>query len=320
MRSLPVCLGISKEKNYSMNSLCIPRTPGEAVGGICRLIKEGGQEMTINVEYNQLDALLKSAGLSGDVAAPGSKHSPYPGNCNILVFKLADYAELLKETGGAVPEFVNPKYADATKTKFKSATRVECMMQEFARLFKPGQVVGATVLDRWFCFSTVKNNIKDAGVKLQSGLPGESAFTADAEFYQAAVQCFEHAARKVGNCKISIAAPTEASYHGMKYPIGPKVFLAPSFGLTITEIATRLQGTKSISISEKSALVLEGPVHMTSLDLDGALRIGTPGGECTLGDVKVKNAGVQAYEIDIESPAEHLEDRVRGYRLRLMDN
>jgi UDP-sugar pyrophosphorylase len=28
-----------------------------------------------------------------------------------------------------VPEFVNPKYADAAKTKFKSPTRLECMMQ-----------------------------------------------------------------------------------------------------------------------------------------------------------------------------------------------
>ena len=31
--------------------------------------------------------------------------------------------------GGVISEFVNPKYADATKTAFKSSTRLECMMQ-----------------------------------------------------------------------------------------------------------------------------------------------------------------------------------------------
>jgi UDP-sugar pyrophosphorylase len=28
-----------------------------------------------------------------------------------------------------MPEFVNPKYADASKNSFKSPTRLECMMQ-----------------------------------------------------------------------------------------------------------------------------------------------------------------------------------------------
>ena len=36
--------------------------------------------------------------------------------------------------GGLVPEFVNPKYADAAKNKFKKPTRLECMMQ--VRLFE----------------------------------------------------------------------------------------------------------------------------------------------------------------------------------------
>ena len=33
-------------------------------------------------------------------------------------------------TAGAVPEFVNPKYADSSRTAFKSPTRLECMMQD----------------------------------------------------------------------------------------------------------------------------------------------------------------------------------------------
>lgn len=37
-------------------------------------------------------------------------------------------------TKGVITEFVNPKYADDTKTKFKAPTRLECMMQDYPKL------------------------------------------------------------------------------------------------------------------------------------------------------------------------------------------
>ena len=43
-------------------------------------------------------------------------------------------ARALSTSGGTVPEFINPKYADAAKNKFKSSTRLECMMQDFPKL------------------------------------------------------------------------------------------------------------------------------------------------------------------------------------------
>jgi UDP-sugar pyrophosphorylase len=39
------------------------------------------------------------------------------------------YVHQLQRTGGIISEFVNPKYKDASKTSFKSSTRLECMMQ-----------------------------------------------------------------------------------------------------------------------------------------------------------------------------------------------
>jgi len=45
-----------------MNSLTVPRSAGEAAGAICRLVKPSGEELVMNVEYNQLDTLLKSTG------------------------------------------------------------------------------------------------------------------------------------------------------------------------------------------------------------------------------------------------------------------
>lgn len=52
-----------------------------------------------------------------------------PGNINQLVLKLDSYCKELKDKGGVIAEFVNPKYADASRTTFKSSTRLECMMQ-----------------------------------------------------------------------------------------------------------------------------------------------------------------------------------------------
>ena len=45
-----------------MNSLCVPRHAKEAIGAICLLKQPDGGEMTVNVEYNQLDPLLRQSG------------------------------------------------------------------------------------------------------------------------------------------------------------------------------------------------------------------------------------------------------------------
>ena len=88
------------------------------MGAICRLIKEdnSGEEVVINVEYNQLDALLKAKwNPSGDVASD-SGYSSFPGNTNTLLFKIPDYVDSLQGSGGIIPEFVNPKYANDERT------------------------------------------------------------------------------------------------------------------------------------------------------------------------------------------------------------
>ncbi len=43
-----------------MNSLCVPRRAGEAAGAITKLTHVDGRTITINVEYNQLDPLLRA--------------------------------------------------------------------------------------------------------------------------------------------------------------------------------------------------------------------------------------------------------------------
>lgn len=85
---------------------------------------------TINVEYNQLDPLLRATSFpDGDVNDKKTGYSPFPGNINQLVFDLHAYKKAINRTKGSMPEFVNPKYKDEAKTVFKKPTRLECMMQ-----------------------------------------------------------------------------------------------------------------------------------------------------------------------------------------------
>jgi hypothetical protein len=58
------------------------------------------------------------------------------GNINQLVIRLAPYMEQLHRSKGVITEFVNPKYADDSRTSFRSATRLECMMQ-VVQLYTP---------------------------------------------------------------------------------------------------------------------------------------------------------------------------------------
>jgi hypothetical protein len=50
--------------------------------------------------------------------------------------------------GGTIGEFVNPKYKDATKTAFKSSTRLECMMQDYPKALPADAKVGFTVINQ----------------------------------------------------------------------------------------------------------------------------------------------------------------------------
>ena len=70
------------------------------------------------------------------------------GNINQLVLAMDSYLGTLKRTRGIIAEFVNPKYKDASKTAFKSATRLECMMQDYPKEVGTDAKVGFTVINQ----------------------------------------------------------------------------------------------------------------------------------------------------------------------------
>lgn len=192
-RALPAALGVSKALAFDFNSLAVPRRAKEAIGAITRLSFPDGSSRTLNVEYNQLDPLLRATTHPQGDVNDASGFSPFPGNINQLIVRLESYCTELERHGGVIAEFVNPKYADATRTKFKKSTRLECMMQDFPKSLPADARVGFTSINQtWAAYSPVKNDPASAAAKAQEGDPSHSATSGEFDVYKV-------------NCKVSEA-------------------------------------------------------------------------------------------------------------------
>ncbi|MFA7370144.1 MAG: hypothetical protein WC334_10905, partial [Kiritimatiellales bacterium] len=279
--------------------------------GLAKLVK-GKTELTLNVEYNQLDPLLRATvSPQGDVP-DAQGFSMFPGNINVLVIRMASYVKILERTRGIIAEFVNPKYADATKTAFKSPTRLETMMQDLPKLFGPDEKVGVTVFDRKWSFSANKNNIKDAAAKHAAGGPPESGATAESDFYLAGRM-------KLAASGVKVETAKEALILGIPFTPGPRVLLRPSFALTLAEVRAKIKGGK---ISGDATLVLDGKditLENVEIAAGSALVIkACDGAKVTVKNLKIENGGFElvpltADEQNSTATPEYL--RLRGYRI-----
>jgi UDP-sugar pyrophosphorylase len=265
---------------------------------------------TINVEYNQLDPLLRATGFpDGDVNDKKTGFSPFPGNINQLLFKLEPYSKALDATQGLMPEFVNPKYSDEGKTVFKKPTRLECMMQDFPTVLtgSDAKKVGFTSISSDLCFSPVKNATSDGASLQAKGTSGGTAATGEADHYAA----YRKMLRSIG-CSVEEAA--EETYAGVTVVPGPAVVLEPTFVICPGEYKAKFPTPEQVKISARSTLIVRGPnVVIESLDLDGALIIdGSNGNRLAVSDAVVKNAGWVRIADDT-SKDEVI--KMRGYRI-----
>lgn len=309
--AVPAALGVAVERQYDFNSVAVPRIPGEAAGGLATLVK-GDTRMTINVEYNQLDPLLRATvNPEGDVPDEHG-YSIFPGNINVLVIKLASYVRILERTKGIIAEFVNPKYADATRTTFKKPTRLETMMQDLPRLFGPDEKPGVTVFDRRWSFSANKNNIADAAAKAASGGPPESAASAESDFHLGGRTRLKAAGMAV------VEAPAR-KIEGVPVVPGPRVLLRPSFAMTLAEVREKISGGR---IEGEATLVVEGrDIRLENVVIsDGSALVvkACEGAKVTIRNLRVDNDGFVMQlldEAERTSPATPEYLRIRGYRI-----
>mmetsp|Transcript_4263 Transcript_4263/g.10134 ORF Transcript_4263/g.10134 Transcript_4263/m.10134 type:complete len:622 (-) Transcript_4263:138-2003(-) len=307
--TLPLLLGVSQQHGFIMNSLCVPRKANQAIGGIAKLSNAStGQERTVNVEYNQLDPLLRSTKefKSGDVN-DASGYSPFPGNINQLVFHLESYNKVLERTEGVMPDFVNPKYKDASKTVFKKPTRLECMMQEFPTVLTSEESahVGFTQAAASICFSPVKNAVADGAVMQAKGTPPGTAATGESDQYTA-----QRIFLQSHGCKVEDAEPV--MYSGIKVVPGPAIVMTPDFVCCPGDLKVKIPYPEKVSITSRSTLVVKGAgVVIESLELDGCLVVeADPGETLTIKDLVVKNEGWVQVPVE-DSETEII--RMRGF-------
>lgn len=313
-KAIPAALGVSAAKGFHVNSLCVPRRAKEAIGAVTRLTRADGSGMTVNVEYNQLEPLLVASGFpEGDANDPATGFSPFPGNINQLIFAAAPYAAQLAATGGGVAEFVNPKYADASKSAFKSSTRLECMMQDYAKTVPPGTPVGfTTVQEVWVGYSPVKNSVADALAKVAAGCPPHSAAAGECDMYGTAARSLRLAGATVGD-------PADVVFAGTRLQLWPRIVLSPATAATLGELRDRVVRPcgAGVRISARSTLVLKGNIILEELDLDGALVLTCgPGATARVRGLTVRNAGWEWVPLDDEEVGSAPEElRIRGFKV-----
>ena len=319
-RAAPAAFGVSASRGFAVNSITVPRRPGEAVGAICRLDAKDGRGLTCNVEYNQLSSMLRAAGQGGDVADGKTGFSPYPGNINVLVFEIGLYAKVLAECKGMVPEFVNPKYADASKRTFRKPTRLECMMQDYPKLLAGDAKVGFVQLERAVCFSAVKNNAVDALAKAAKTGFSESASSGEADAFRLGRMLIA----AVGG-RVAVDAKESRTFNRITTPLGAKVVLMPSFACSLAELRQKFPSPDDVRLGENATVVLDGPdISVRRLIMDrGYLRVTAVPGARVVVDWKGEGEGVELQpegkwdaDTGVFKYREKLEEkfRIRGYR------
>ena len=326
--TLPVTLAHCDLAKMDMNFGCVPRSPGEAIGVFCqqriRRVAADGTESFFsrcgNVEYNLFfPTLQRVTGASSEPTLPadekGTAYSPYPGSINTLVVRLDRYVASLRESRGAVPEFINPKYKDPVKkTDFKSPARVESLMQDICFNLKSAAGVetegliarvGCSVFNR-NTYEPVKNALADGiDVFLNKRIAACTAATGEAQVLHMLRQ------RLVAATGVSIEAASHAQDVTVASPVNPSqtisVRLFPiisydaRFASSAAELRARFPNPERVRISSRSSLVVLGNVTIHSLDLDGSLVIDATGQRPsgTLGSGGHSCRGTSSIHIDV---------------------
>ena len=112
------------------------------------------------------------------------------------------------------------------------------MMQDYPKLLKSGDRVGFTQIDRRFCFSTVKNDLKTAAQKVKANMPPECSSICEQEFYWLNKEILKI-------CGVEFEAEKETvvkSYAGIPIHSSARIVLNPSFGVTLREIKNKIKG------------------------------------------------------------------------------
>ena len=305
-------VGVSATHDVAVNLVATPRKAKEAIGAVAKLTHADGSTMVCNVEYNQLEPMLLASGFADGDVNEADGYSRFPGNINQIIINLGQWLEAVGVSNGAIDEFINPKYTDGTRTAFKSATRLECMMQDYVKTVPASQKVAWTRYPPWQGYFPCKNDIVSGAKLSASGVPPHSASSSEMAVYHLHAECL----RTLG---CAVGPPTDQVYRGVSVSVGPAVVLAPSFAPCYTLLPYKMPNPEKVSVSSRSTLLISGEgVLIEQLTLDGALVLDVEaGGMLTIKSLDVSNEGWTFDELDDARYAAAAEPmQIRGYTLR----
>ncbi|KAK9167318.1 hypothetical protein Scep_002509 [Stephania cephalantha] len=326
-KGIPASLGVSSTKKYQVNSLAVPRKAKEAIGGITKLTHVDGRTMVINVEYNQLDPLLRASGyLDGDVNCE-TGYSPFPGNINqntasisgesmsqsaVIYYRSAeslawigilahdakamDYGKLLMlilDLDSYIEELTKTKGAisEFVNPKYKDSTKTS---------FKSSTRLECMMQD------------------YPKTLPPTArvGFTVmDTWLAYAPVKNNPEDAAKAG---VQVEDPVKQVFNKQEVEVWPRVTWKPKWAITFAEVRSKVRG--SSSISQRSTMVIKGQnVYIEGLDLDGALVIHSiDDAEVKVGGT-VQNKGWIIEEVNYKDASVPEEIRIRGFKINKVE-
>ena len=132
------------------------------------------------------------------------------------------------------------------------------MMQDYHLLLEANEKVGFTMYERWFCFSTCKNNL-DYGIdKLKKKMTPETAFSLEQDIFQANVNILKNVLQKleIVPAKDEHIIQDTVEVLGTNIKFNPKIVIYPSFAVTLKELNEKIKG--KISITGDATLLLMG--------------------------------------------------------------
>ena len=99
-------------------------------------------------------------------------------------------------------------------------------MQDYPKLLDNCQNVGFTMIDRRFCFSSLKNDPKTAADKSKAGLSTESASSCEADVFEC-----NRLLLKLCGAEIADSEPVE--FNSIKSKLFPRIFLRAKFAVSL---------------------------------------------------------------------------------------
>ncbi len=227
------------------------------------------------------------------------------------MFKLAPYCEVLTKTEGVIAEFVNPKYTDGTKTKFKSPTRLECMMQDYPKEATDAKV-GFTTMDAWAAYSPVKNALPDAAAKAKGGNPPAGAFSGELDLYAANCRTFN----AVKGVHVDGPHHIKLETIDLRVNVPARVVYDSYFSSSLADLKAKLGRVK---VCKGSTLILEGEdIEIKNLWLNGSLKIkAAPGCKVVVDGLRVKNSTYKWSGVESVKEGEECEEvtAIRGFKV-----